>query len=105
MPRPKLMHSGNLLSKVELFSLLVSGEIGKGKEFRESNYFNAWAVNNKAFNKFIFVYMMPSIIYGNWWLISMHYNEQQWKILSYMNVYLHKNMHTYIHTTLSNLPN
>lgn len=33
MPRPKLMHSGNLLSKVELFSFLLAGEIDKGKEF------------------------------------------------------------------------
>lgn len=64
MPRPRLMHSGNSLSKVELFSFLVSADIEKNKGFWESNYSHAWPVNNKAFNKFRFVYMMPSIIPG-----------------------------------------
>lgn len=98
MPRAKLMHSGNLLPKVELFSFLMSGEIDKGKEFWESNYFNAWTVNNKAFNKFIFIYMMPSIISGTWWLISvltMNNNEKYWKL--YECTYTQKYAHIYTH--------
>ena len=62
MPRSRLIHSGNLLSQVESFRLLASGEIEKGNKFWESNYFSAWTVNNMALNKFRFVHMTLSII-------------------------------------------
>lgn len=68
MSRPRLTHSGSLLSNVESFSLLVSGEMEKGNKFWESNYFSVWTENSKALNKFRFVSMMLSIISRTRWL-------------------------------------
>lgn len=76
MLRPRLAHSGNLPSKIESFSLLVSSETEKGNKFWESNYFSAWTEIHKALNKCRFVSLMPSIISRTRWL-SVSYNEQK----------------------------
>lgn len=68
MSRPRLTHSGSLLSNVESFSFLVSGEMEKGNTFWESNYFSVWTENSKALNKFRFVSVMLSIIFRTRWL-------------------------------------